>query len=237
MQKKYNKNISVIIPAFNEEASIGKVINDIPSIVKEIVVVDNNSTDATSKVAKEFGATVLLEKQKGYGIACLTGIKYLKDKNVDILVFLDGDFSDYPEELTDLVKPIINDNFDFVLGSRVLGEKEDGALPIQSQFGSIVAGFLMNLFWKIKYTDLGPFRAIKFDKLLALEMEDEWFGWTIEMQIKSAHQNFRTKEIPVKYRNRIGQSKVTGTIKGTIMASIIIMSTIFKYAFQLKNNK
>jgi len=229
-----NKQISVIIPAFNEEASIGKVIRDVPKIVNEIVVVDNNSTDATAEVAKKYGATVLLEKQKGYGIACLTGIDYLKNKNVDIVVFLDGDYSDYPEELTDLVEPIINDNFDFVLGSRVLGEKEEGALPIQSQFGSIVAGFLMNLFWKVKYTDLGPFRAIKFDKLLTLEMEDEWFGWTVEMQIKAAHQNFKIKEIPVKYRNRIGKSKVTGTVKGTIMASVIIMSTIFKYVFRLK---
>jgi len=233
MQKE-NKTISVIIPAFNEEASIGKVIKDIPSLVHEIVVVDNNSTDSTSKVAKEFGATVLFEKQKGYGIACLTGIEYLKNKNIDILVFLDGDYSDYPEELTDLVEPIIIDDFDFILGSRVLGEKEVGALPIQSQFGSIIAGFFMNLFWKVKYTDLGPFRAIKFDKLFALEMEDEWFGWTIEMQIKAAYHKFKIKEIPVKYRNRIGKSKVTGTLKGTIMASVIIMSTIFKYAFRLR---
>ncbi|MCP5061731.1 MAG: glycosyltransferase family 2 protein [Ignavibacteriae bacterium] len=234
--QKHNKIISVIIPVFNEEASIGKVIKDIPSIVQEIVLVDNNSTDATSKVAKEFGATVIFEKQKGYGIACLTGIEYLKNKNVDILVFLDGDYSDYAEELIDLVDPIINDNFDFILGSRVLGEKEKWALPMQSQFGSIIAGFLMNLFWKVKYTDLGPFRAIKFDKLLALEMEDEWFGWTIEMQIKAAHQKLKVKEIPVKYRNRIDQSKVTGTIKGTIMASIIIMSTIFKFAIRLSKN-
>ncbi len=227
--------ISVIIPAYNEEHSIGIVVKDIPSFVDEVVVVNNNSTDNTAEVAETAGATVLFEALQGYGAACLKGIEYLKSKQPDIVVFIDGDFSDYPEELEMLVKPIIKDNYDFILGSRILGKKEKGALPIQSRIGSIVAGFLMNIFWNIKYTDLGPFRAIKFAKLLELEMEDKWYGWTIEMQIKAAFNKFKIKELPVKYRKRIGKSKVTGTLKGTVMASIIIISTIFKYAWKLKN--
>jgi len=225
--------ISVIIPAYNEEQSIGIVVKEIPSIVNEIVVVNNNSTDKTAEAAEAAGATVLFEEYQGYGAACLKGIEYLKTKNPDIVVFIDGDFSDYPEELEMLIEPIIKENYDFVLGSRVLGIREKGALPFQSRIGSIVAGFLMNIFWKIKYTDLGPFRAIKFDKLLRLEMEDKWYGWTIEMQIKAAYKKYKIKELPVKYRKRIGKSKVTGTLKGTVMASIIIIGTIFKFAIKL----
>ncbi|MBL1213853.1 MAG: glycosyltransferase family 2 protein [Ignavibacteriae bacterium] len=225
---------AVIIPAFNEEQSIAKVINDIPSSVNEIIVVNNNSTDKTVETAKQAGATVLHETYKGYGAACLKGIEYCKSKQFDIIVFLDGDYSDYPEETNLLIQPIINDEYDFILGSRVLGKREKGALPFQSQAGSIVAGFLINLFWKFKYTDLGPFRAIKFDKLLKLNMEDKWFGWTVEMQIRAVKAGLKIKEVPVSYRNRIGKSKVTGTVKGTIMASIIIIKTIF--AEVLKKN-
>ena len=225
--------ISVIIPAYNEEQSIGIVVKEIPPIVNEIVVVNNNSTDNTAEAAESAGATVLFEEYQGYGAACLKGIEYLKIKNPDIVVFIDGDFSDYPEELEMLIEPIIKENYDFVLGSRVMGIREKGALPFQSRIGSIVAGFLMNIFWKIKYTDLGPFRAIKFDKLLRLEMEDKWYGWTIEMQIKAAYKKYKIKELPVKYRKRIGKSKVTGTLKGTVMASIIIISTIFKFVLKL----
>ena len=229
--------ISVVIPAYNEEHSIGIVVKEIPSIVDEVVVVNNNSTDKTAEVAEAAGATVLFEPFQGYGAACLKGIEYLKPKRPDIVVFIDGDFSDYPEELETLIAPIIKDDYDFVLGSRVMGEREKGALPIQSRLGSIVAGFLMNILWKVKYTDLGPFRAIKFDKLLQLEMEDKWYGWTIEMQIKAAYNKFKIKELPVKYRRRIGKSKITGTVKGTLMASTIIMSTIFKYAWKLNINR
>jgi len=225
--------ISVIIPAYNEEQSIGTVVKEIPPIVNEIVVVNNNSTDKTAEAAKLAGATVLFEEYQGYGAACLKGIEYLKTKNPDIVVFIDGDFSDYPEELEMLIEPIIKEDYDFVLGSRVMGLREKGALPFQSRIGSIVAGFLMKMFWKIKYTDLGPFRAIKFDKLLRLEMEDKWYGWTIEMQIKAAYKKYKIKELPVKYRKRIGKSKVTGTLKGTVMASTIIISTIFKFALKL----
>lgn len=224
---------AVIIPAYNEESSIAKVIFDIPkNIVDEVIVVNNNSTDNTAAAAGKAGATVLSETFQGYGAACLTGIEYCRNKNFDIIVFLDGDYSDYPEEIPQLLKPIVEDDFDFVIGSRVLGEREKGALPFQSQVGSIIAGVLINYFWKFKYSDLGPFRAIKFNKLLEMQMLDKWYGWTVEMQIKAAQNKYKIKEVPVKYRKRIGKSKVTGTIKGTVMASIIILSTIFKFAFK-----
>ncbi len=227
-------NILAIIPAYNEEQSIAKVINEIPSdIVSEIIVVDNNSTDRTAEAAANAGATVLSESFQGYGASCLTGIEYAKRKNCDIVVFLDGDYSDYPQETSSLVNPIINNNYDFVVGSRILGKREKGSLPFQSQAGSIIAGFLIKLFWKVKYTDLGPFRAIKFDKLLELNMQDKWYGWTVEMQIKAAKKNHKILEVPVSYRKRIGKSKVTGTLKGTFMASVIILKTIFS---QLKDD-
>ena len=226
-------NISVIIPAYNEEKSIGKVINEIPNdLINEIVVVNNNSNDLTAGVAASKGATVLFESFQGYGAACLKGIEYLKSKDVELIVFLDGDYSDYPSEIRMVTEPIINDNFDIVIGSRVLGKKEKGSLPIQSRMGSIIAGLLINLFWGVKYTDLGPFRAIKKEKLLELNMTDIWYGWTVEMQIKAAKKSFKIKEVPVSYRKRIGKSKVTGTIKGTVLASIIILKTIFSELFK-----
>ena len=224
---------AVIIPAYNEEQSIAKVINDIPkNIVDEVIVVNNNSTDKTVECAQNAGATVLNQTFQGYGAACLSGIDYCKEKDFDIIVFLDGDYSDYPEEIEQVIKPIIEEDYDFIVGSRVLGKREKGALPFQSQIGSIIAGILINFFWKIKYTDLGPFRAIKFAKLLELDMQDKWYGWTVEMQIKAAQKKYKTKEVPVQYRKRIGKSKVTGTIKGTFMASVIILKTIFTYAFR-----
>lgn len=226
---------AVIIPAYNEESSIGKVISGLTDErIKEIVVVNNNSTDNTEAVAREAGATVLFEDFQGYGAACLKGIKYCEGKDFDTILFIDGDYSDYPEEASLLLDKIEHEDYDFVLGSRVMGEKEKGALPIQSQIGSIIAGFLIKLFWNYKFTDLGPFRAIKFNSLLKLDMQDKWYGWTVEMQIKAAQQKLKTIEIPVRYRKRIGKSKVTGTIKGTVMASIIILSTIFKYALKRK---
>ncbi|MCH8325570.1 MAG: glycosyltransferase family 2 protein [Bacteroidetes bacterium] len=225
--------IAVIIPAYNEEQSIGKVIDDIPKdLVNEIVVVNNKSTDATAGVAAAHGATVLFEKYQGYGAACLKGIAYLKEKDYDVIIFIDGDYSDYPNEISGLIKPIINDDVDMVIGSRTLGKREKGALPIQSRLGSILAGFLINLFWGVKYTDLGPFRAIKKDKLLALNMTDTWYGWTVEMQIKAAKRSYSITEVPVSYRKRIGKSKITGTIKGSVMASIIILKTIFTELFR-----
>ena len=226
-------NSVVIIPAYNEEKSIAKVIGDIPKdVVSEVIVVNNNSNDNTESIALNAGAKVLFEKQKGYGAACLKGIDYLKEHTPDIVVFLDGDYSDYPEEIIDLINPIKYDDYDFVLGSRVIGEREKGALPVQSRIGSVIAGNLISLFWKVKYTDLGPLRAIKYNKLLELEMQDTWFGWTVEMQIRAAKKHYKILEIPVRYRKRIGKSKVTGTLKGTVMASVIIMKTIFSELFK-----
>lgn len=224
---------AVIIPAFNEEQSISKVIDEIPKqLVEEIIVVNNNSTDRTGSIAEQAGATVLFESFKGYGASCLKGIEYIKSKPVDVVVFLDGDFSDYPGEIENLLAPIINDDFDFVLGSRVSGKREKGALPVQSRIGSIIAGFLIQLFWGVKFTDLGPFRAIKFEKLVSLGMKDKWFGWTVEMQIKAAKKYLKILEVPVSYRKRIGKSKVTGTVKGSVMAGVIILKTIFAELFK-----
>jgi glycosyltransferase involved in cell wall biosynthesis len=223
--------IDVIIPAFNEEDSIGKVIRDIPTIVRHVVVVNNGSSDHTKKVAKVAGAIVLDEPQKGYGKACLTAMDYLKnlEEQADILVFLDGDYSDYPEQLLDLVKPIIEQDYDMVIGSRALGKREGGSMTLPQVFGNWLATTLMRWIYKTNYTDLGPFRAIKWDQLKALGMVDENYGWTIEMQIKAAQASLKTTEIPVDYRKRIGVSKVSGTVKGVFGAGYKILWTIYKY--------
>ena len=228
------KNIKVIIPAFNEELAIIKVLNEIPGIVSEVIVVDNNSTDTTSKNAKNTGATVLFEEKKGYGNACLKGLDYIKNQEIkpDIIVFLDGDYSDYPEELLKIINPIIDGDSDFVIGARVKEMRETGSMTPQQIFGNWLACFLMKLFFNSKFTDLGPFRAIKYKKLLELSMQDKTYGWTVEMQLKVLKKGFRYTEIPVRYKNRIGVSKVSGTVKGTIMAGIKIISWILKYAFK-----
>ena len=226
--------ILVIIPAYNEEESIGEVINDIPKeLVSEIVVVNNNSTDKTTTNAESAGAIVVNEMQMGYGYACLKGIKYAENlgenERPDILVFLDGDYSDYPEDIRGLVKPIIEDDIDMVIGSRTLGNAEKGALLPQQVFGNWLAITLIKLLYGMKFTDLGPFRAIKFNKLLELNMVDKTYGWTVEMQVKAAKQKFRCTEVPVNYRKRIGVSKITGTVSGSIKAGYTILWTIFKY--------
>ena len=227
-------NIKVIIPAFNEEESIVKVIADIPKTVNEIIVVNNNSTDNTAKNAENAGATVLTETQKGYGYACLKGLEHIsiQTEKPDIVVFLDGDYSDYPEELTKIVKPIIEDNIDFVIGARVKELRESGSMTLPQIFGNWLATTLMTLFFGAKFSDLGPFRAIKYNKLLALNMEDKTYGWTVEMQLKALKQKLTYVEIPVNYRNRIGVSKVSGTIKGAIFAGLKILGWIFKYSFK-----
>ncbi len=231
-----NPIIKVIIPAYNEEKSISKVINDIPTIVDEIIVVNNNSTDKTEQNAAEAGATILKEYRKGYGYACLKGMDYIANLEAshlpDIIVFLDGDYSDYPEQLTQLIAPILNDKIDFVIGSRVKKYREIGSMTPQQIFGNWLATFLMTVFFGAKYTDLGPFRAIKYKKLIQLEMEDKTYGWTVEMQLKAIKQKLSYTEIPVKYRNRIGVSKVSGTLKGTIFAGIKILGWIFKYSLK-----
>lgn len=229
-----NHLIKVIIPAYNEQDSIAHVVNDIPKIVNEVIVISNNSTDKTELNAKNAGATVLTETKKGYGYACLKGLDYISKQKTkpDIIVFLDGDYSDYPEQLTEIVDPIINKDIDFVVGARVEKLRESGSMTPQQVFGNWLATFLMKLFFGAKFSDLGPFRAIKYDKLLAIEMEDKTYGWTVEMQLKVLKQKMTYKEIPVKYRNRIGVSKVSGTVKGTIFAGIKILSWIFKYSFK-----
>ncbi len=222
-----DKRIVVIIPAYNEEVSLPKVIKDIPDFVDEIVVINNGSTDSTVVVAEKAGATVLTELEKGYGAACLKAVSYIADKNFDIVVFLDGDYSDHPEEMNLIVAPIIDNDYDMVIGSRMIGKREKGAMLPQAIFGNWLASFLIKLFWKYNFTDLGPFRAIKYSSLIKLNMQDRNFGWTVEMQIKAAKQRLKTIEVPVSYRKRIGQSKVTGTIKGSIKASVKILYLIF----------
>ena len=226
--------IKVIIPAYNEQDSIGNVIADIPKNVNEVIVVSNNSTDFTEKNAANAGATVLSENRKGYGYACLKGMNYIAKQKIkpDIIVFLDGDYSDYPEQLTEIVAPIIENDIDFVIGARVKQYREAGAMTPQQVFGNWLATFLMNVFFGAKFTDLGPFRAIKYHKLLELQMEDKTYGWTVEMQLKALKQKLSYTEVPMKYRNRIGVSKVSGTVKGTIFAGVKILGWIFKYSFK-----
>jgi len=226
--------IKVIIPAYNEEDSIVNVIQEIPKTVTEVIVVSNNSTDHTEANAKKAGATVLKEPKKGYGYACLKGMEYIANENEkpDILVFLDGDYSDYPEELTKIVAPIIQDDIDFVIGSRVKSLRENDSMTPQQIFGNWLATFLMKLLFGAKFTDLGPFRAIKYNKLLKLNMEDKTYGWTVEMQLKALKQKLSYIEVPVKYKKRIGVSKVSGTVKGSIFAGVKILGWIFKYSFK-----
>lgn len=224
--------ISVIIPAFNEENGIGQVLDEIPKeLVSEIIVINNASTDNTERIAKERGATVLREPISGYGRACLKGIEYLKNSSEQphVVVFLDADHSDYPEELIDLVMPILENQADLVIGSRVLGQKESGSMTPQQIFGNWLATRLMKWFYGVKFTDLGPFRAIRFPDLLELDMQDKTYGWTVEMQLKAAKHKIRCLEVPVRYRKRIGFSKISGTVKGTIMAGYKILYTLFKY--------
>jgi len=225
-------NIRVIIPAFNEQNALGKVLEEIPvDFVKEIIVVDNASTDNTAQIAIKLGVTLLKESRKGYGNACLKAIDYIVslDEPTDIVVFLDADYSDYPREMNQLINPIVKDNYDLVIGSRTLGEKEKGAMTLPQVFGNWLATKLMRILYHIKFTDLGPFRAIKFDKLMLLSMQDKNYGWTVEMQIKAAKHKLRCVEVPANYRKRIGFSKVSGTLKGTILAGYKIIWTIFKY--------
>ncbi|MDB4292652.1 glycosyltransferase family 2 protein [Maribacter sp.] len=228
------KNIKVIIPAFNEADSIAHVIRELPNSVSEIIVVNNNSTDRTVHNAEAAGATVLTETQKGYGYACLCGMNYVAQQSdlPDILVFIDGDYSDYPEELDKVVAPIINDDMDMVIGARVKALREEGSMTPQQIFGNWLATSLMKLFFRATFTDLGPFRAMKYDKLLALQMQDKTYGWTVEMQLKVLKQKFTYIEVPVRYKKRIGISKVSGTVKGSIFAGIKILGWIFKYSLK-----
>ncbi len=226
--------IIVVIPAYNEANSIALVIKEIPTIVSQTIVVNNASTDATQKVAENAGATVLTESKMGYGHACLRGLTYVAKQEIlpDIIVFLDGDYSDYPEQLTQIVSPIINQDYDMVIGARVKEQREKGSMTPQQVFGNSLACWLMKLLFKANYTDLGPFRAIKYKSLLSLNMQDTTYGWTVEMQLKALRKGLKYKEVSVKYKKRIGVSKVSGTLKGTIFAGVKILSWIFKYSFK-----
>ncbi|MEJ6546854.1 MAG: glycosyltransferase involved in cell wall biosynthesis [Arcticibacterium sp.] len=226
--------IIVVIPAYNEANSIALVIKEIPTIVSQTIVVNNASTDATQKVAENAGATVLSESKMGYGHACLRGLSYVAKQEIlpDIIVFLDGDYSDYPEQLTQIVAPIINQDYDMVIGARVKEQREKGSMTPQQVFGNSLACWLMKLLFKANYTDLGPFRAIKYNSLLSLNMQDTTYGWTVEMQLKALRKGLKYKEVSVKYKKRIGVSKVSGTLKGTIFAGVKILSWIFKYSFK-----
>ena len=228
------ESIKVIIPAYNEEDSIAKVIKEIPSIVDEVIVVSNNSKDNTEKNALAAGATVLKEHRKGYGYACLKGLEYIANGKElpEIIVFLDGDYSDYPEELIKVIDPIINNGVDMVIGARVKELRESGSMTPQQVFGNWLATRLMALFFGAKFTDLGPFRAIKYSKLIELEMVDKTYGWTVEMQLKAIKRKLSYMEVPVRYKKRIGVSKVSGTVKGTLFAGVKILNWIFKYSFK-----
>lgn len=231
IQSATSRKVYVIIPAYNEEASIGKVVNDIPkSIVTEVIVSNNNSKDNTQLVAENGGATVVSAPISGYGNACLKGIDYLKTKAQpqDIIVFLDGDYSDYPEEISKIIAPIDKGSADLVIGSRALGVKERGSMTLPQEFGNWLATHLIEWFYKVKFTDLGPFRAITWRNLMLINMQDKTYGWTVEMQVKAAKLNLKCVEVPVKYRKRIGVSKVSGTVKGVILAGYKIIWTIFK---------
>ncbi|WP_201983885.1 glycosyltransferase family 2 protein [Hymenobacter rubidus] len=226
--------INVIIPAHNEAKAIGLVLAEIPAgLVREVIVVDNNSTDDTSAAARAGGATVLHELRPGYGYACLAGMAYAFGKPQsewpDIVVFLDGDHSDFPEQMPDLLAPLLRGEADMVIGSRALGVREKGSLLPQQRFGNWLAARLLRLRYGTTTTDLGPFRAILAPALRRLNMEDQTYGWTCEMQVKAARLGLRTVEVPVRYRKRIGTSKVSGTVRGTLGAGYKILWTIFKY--------
>ncbi len=233
MQVKNERyTIRVIIPAFNEENAVGKVVRDIPkSLVKEVIVVNNASTDKTAEEAAAAGATVLAEEEKGYGRACLKGMSYLQSlpDPTDIVVFIDADYSDYPEEMPLLIAPITEKDCDLVIGSRALGSKEKGSMTPQQVFGNWLATFLLKLFYNVKFTDLGPFRAVRWQALHRMDMQDKTYGWTVEMQLKAAKMKMKCAEVSVNYRKRIGFSKISGTVKGTILAGYKIIWTIFKY--------
>lgn len=222
------KRIGVVIPALNEASAIGRVIADVPAWVDQIVVADNGSNDGTGDVARAAGASVVVQPERGYGAACLAGIAALNA--IDVVVFVDGDYSDHPADMADLVDPIAGGSVDFVLASRAIGEREAGSLTPQQQFGNWLATTLIRWIWRARFTDLGPFRAISMPALSALAMADRNFGWTVEMQIKAAEQKLRVLEVPARYRRRIGTSKVSGTITGSVKAGVKILYIIGRHA-------
>ena len=225
------KKIAVIIPVLNEEKTLPLVFKDMPAdLVDEVVVIDNGSSDRTPEIAKEHGATLLLESKKGYGYPCLKGIKYLRSKEPDIVVFVDGNYSDHPEEIIRLVKPMVEENYDLVIGSRTIGSVEEGALRAPVRFGNFLATMLIRVLYGFKYTDIGPFRAVKFHKLLNMDLNDN-LGWTVEMQVKAVRMKYRIREVPVSYRTGTGKSKITGNLKGIFIVGYRILRAVFKNIF------
>lgn len=229
------RSVAVIIPALNEEKSLPLVLRDLPPVGR-VIVVDNGSTDATAEVAASLGATVVCEPVRGYGAACLRGLQVLRDfvqpheSAPQVVVFLDADYSDDPRLLPALVRPVLRGEADLVLGSRLRGKREPGALPPHSALGNRLACLLMKCILGASYTDLGPFRAIRYDSLRVLNMADMSFGWTIEMQVKAVQMGLRVMEVPAPYRRRIGRSKISGTLTGSARAAIGILGTLLKYA-------
>ena len=232
----------VVIPALNEEESLPLVLNDLPSVGR-VILVDNGSTDQTATIASNLGATVVSEPQRGYGAACLRGLaevdRLIREDNlsVKVVTFVDADYSDHVHLLGELICPILNDQQDFVLGSRLLGEREPGAMPPQSVYGNKLATGLMNLFFRGRYSDLGPMRAIRFDSLQQIKMVDQNFGWTMEMQLKALRHKLRILEIPVPYRRRIGNSKISGTVSGTVRAGSKILYSLWRYGWSPNRDK
>lgn len=225
------KRVSVIIPALNEQDSIGLVIRDIPAhLVTEIIVVDNGSTDRTADAARNAGARVVRENRRGYGAACLRGIASADCP--DIIVFLDGDYSDYPEDMERLVAPVVKGEADLVIGSRTAGGRSKRVLPPHAYWGNRLTTWLITVFYHYRYTDLGPFRAISHKGLMQLGMEDLNYGWTVEMQVKALIHGLKVVEIPVSYRKRIGTSKVTGTMSGSVKAGMKMLYTVISLRLQ-----
>ena len=232
-------NVDVVIPAFNEERSLPLVLTSLSTLprppVRRVVVADNASTDGTSRVAREGGAEVVLETRRGYGSACLAGLDHLRRTGPpDIVVFVDADFSDHPEELPSLIAPILDGKADLVIGSRTLGSREPGALLPQARAGNLVACWMIRLLYGHRFTDLGPFRAVRWEALERLRMSDPNFGWTAEMQVKAVRLGLRCVEVPVSYRRRVGVSKITGTVSGTIRAGYKILWTVLRYSLGKK---
>jgi glycosyltransferase involved in cell wall biosynthesis len=225
--------VTVIIPALNEEEALAKILQDIPrEIVTETVVVDNGSTDKTGVVAKNSGARVIFEPKRGYGNACLAGLRFIGKSPPDVVVFMDGDYSDDPREIEKLLNPIVNEDFDLVIGSRILGSRENGALPVYSIFANKLFAKLVQLLYGQSLTDIGSFKAIKYRSLMALKMEDDGYGFPIELVVKSSKKRLKIKEVPLSFRKRIGTSKVTGNLFASMKAGLKIFYVIFKYSLK-----
>jgi glycosyltransferase involved in cell wall biosynthesis len=220
--------VSVVIPTHNEAQAIGRVLSDLPAdVVSEVIVVDSNSTDGTQDLARSMGAKVIQEPRRGYGRACLTG--FANTENPDVVVFLDGDYSDRPSELPILLAPIVEGRADITLGSRLSDKSNSGALPWHQAFGNRLAAGLIRILYGVKVSDLGPFRAGRADALRALALEEETYGWAVEMILKGALAGFRIVEVPVSYYPRVGKSKISGTLRGTLGAAWFILSRIVGY--------